>query len=110
MLNTREIGSVQVIDLEQKLDTQTAAPTQEALLLFLSNQPAQVLINLSGLEFVSSAGLRVILRAAKQVRSYKGAMKVAGASGMVKEVLEISGFDSLLDMYELEQQALDSFG
>ena len=109
MLKTREVGAVQVVDLDQKLDTQTAAPTQEALLLFLANEPEQVIVNLTDLVFVSSAGLRVILRAVKQVRAYKGALKVCGARGMVKEVLEISGFDSLLDLYDEEQQALDSF-
>ena len=109
MINTRVVGPVLVIDLQHKLDTQTSAPTQEALLQQLQDQPQQVLVTLTALEFVSSAGLRVILRAAKQVRGYKGALKVSGASGMVKEVLEISGFDSLLDLYDSEEQALASF-
>ena len=51
----------------------------------------------------------MILRVAKQVRGYSGELKVCGAQGVVKEVLEISGFDSLLDLYESEQQALDAF-
>ena len=72
-------------------------------------EPRQVLANLALLEFVSSAGLRVILRVGKHMRGYGGALKVSGAQGMVKEVLEISGFDSLLDLYEHEEQAVGSF-
>jgi anti-anti-sigma factor len=98
-----------VVDIEGKLDTQTCESALESLLEILGSNPAQVLINLAPLEFVSSAGLRVLLRTAKQVGTYGGALKVAGAQGVVKEVLEISGFDSLLDLCEDEKQAVASF-
>jgi anti-anti-sigma factor len=108
-IGTRTEGSVVVVDIEGKLDTQTCEAALEYLLEALGSSPAQVLINLAKLDFVSSAGLRVILRAAKQVRSYSGELKVSGAQGVVKEVLEISGFDSLLDLHEDESQAMASF-
>ena len=109
MISTHIVGQVLVINLEKKLDMQTSAPVQEKLLEYIADKPQQVLVSLVALEFVSSAGLRVILHAAKQVRAYKGTLKVSGAEGMVKEVLEISGFDSLLDLYDSEDQALASF-
>ena len=108
-ISTRKEEAVVVIDIEGKLDTQPCEAALEYLMDALSSSPAQVLINLAPLEFVSSAGLRVILRAAKQVRSYSGELKVSGAQGVVKEVLEISGFDSLLDLHEDESQAMASF-
>ena len=108
-ISTRNIGSILAIDISGKLDTTTSAPALEQLLQNLEASPGQVLISLAPLEFVSSAGLRVVLRVAKHVRGYSGALKVSGAHGMVKEVLEISGFDSLLDLYEDEAQALESF-
>jgi anti-sigma B factor antagonist len=108
-ISTRTEANVVVIDIEGKLDTQTCEAGLEYLLDALSSSPAQVLIDLASLEFVSSAGLRVILRAAKHVRAYSGELKVSGAQGVVKEVLEISGFDSLLDLYEGESQAIASF-
>jgi anti-anti-sigma regulatory factor len=46
---------------------------------------------------------------AKQVRGYGGQLKVCGATGVVKEVMEISGFDTLLDLCEDEPQAVRSF-
>jgi anti-anti-sigma factor len=108
-ISTRDIGTILAIDVEGKLDTSTSVPALEELLGCLQAEPRQVLINLAPLEFVSSAGLRVILRVGKHMRGYSGALKVSGAQGMVKEVLEISGFDSLLDLYENEEQALESF-
>ena len=50
-----------------------------------------------------------MLRVAKHIRGYSGALKVSGAQGMVREVLEISGFDSLLDLYDDEALAVESF-
>jgi anti-sigma B factor antagonist len=108
-ISTRNVGDILVIDIEGKLNTQTAVPALEELLQCLESSPGRVLISLAPLVFVSSAGLRVILRATRQVRGYGGELIVTGAQGVVKEVLEISGFDSLLDLYEDEAQAVRSF-
>jgi anti-anti-sigma factor len=109
-ISTRDAGNILVIDIAGKLDTGTSARALDELLACLECSPDQVLISLAGLDFVSSAGLRVILRVAKRMRGYSGTLKVSGAHGMVQEVLEISGFDSLLDLHEDEQRALESFG
>lgn len=108
-LSKRDTDSALVIDMAGKLDTQTAGPAMDELQGYLDDNQGNLLINLEGLEFVSSSGLRVILRAAKQVRARGGNMKVCGARGVVKEVLEISGFDSLLDLHAEEAQALAAF-
>ena len=108
-IETRTIGAIVAVDIVGKLDAGTSPQALDQVLAELRGKPEQVLINLAPLEFVSSAGLRIILRVAKFVRGYRGTMKVCGASGMVKEVLEISGFDSLLDLYETEEQALSTF-
>lgn len=108
-LAKRVVDSTVVIDIAGKLDTQTAGTALEGLQEHLAASPGDMLINLSALEFVSSSGLRVILRVAKQVRGQGDKLKVCGATGVVKEVLEISGFDSLLDLHDEEAQALAAF-
>lgn len=108
-ITKRVTDSALVVDVLGKLDTQTAGSAMDQLQQYLGVDKGNLLINLSGLDFVSSSGLRVILRAAKQVRASGGTMKVCGARGVVKEVLEISGFDSLLDLHDDEDQALASF-
>jgi anti-anti-sigma factor len=108
-INTRNVDGVNVFDIDGKLDTQTATPALEVLLEHLASKPKRVLVSLAPLEYISSSGLRVILRVAKEVRGYGGAIRVCEAQGVVKEVLEISGFDSLLDLYGDEAQAMTSF-
>lgn len=108
-LSKRTTDKALVVDMSGRLDTQTSGPAMEELQRYLDDSDGNLLINLSGLEFVASSGLRVILRAAKQVKANGGNMKVCCARGVVKEVLEISGFDSLLDLHEEEEQALSAF-
>ena len=69
----------------------------------------KLLLNLENLVFISSAGLRLILKTAKLVHGRNGDLKVCGATGVVKEVMEISGFDSLLDLHDNVATVLDSF-
>lgn len=108
-LTKRATDNALVVDIVGKLDTQTAGSAMDQLREYLGANDGNLLINLSGLDFVSSSGLRVILRAAKLMRTKGGDMKVCGARGVVKEVLEISGFDSLLDLHDEEAQALAAF-
>ena len=108
-INTREANGVVVVDLVGKLDTQTSAMASDSLTKIAEGDNAKILVNLENLEFISSSGLRVLLRAAKQVKATEGAIKVCTATGVVKEVMEISGFDGLLDMHESESDALASF-
>ena len=108
-VTTRDAGGILAIDLEGKLDTQTSTQTLEELLSYLEPNPGKVLLTLNSLDFISSAGLRVILQVAKKVSSYGGALKVSGAAGVVKDVMEVSGFDSMLDLYEDEAAAVASF-
>jgi anti-sigma B factor antagonist len=65
--------------------------------------------NLDGLEFITSAGLRVLLLAAKLLQTTGGTLKLCNANQFVKDVLESSGFTSLIALYSTESEAVVSF-
>lgn len=106
---TRTTGDILVADIEGRLDTQTSGPALEELLLMVESGRDKVLLNLAKLEYLSSAGLRVILQTAKQLQSADGQLKLCHADGLVKEVMRTSGFDSLINVYETEQDACGDF-
>ena len=85
-----------VIRLEGSLDTETAPKLEERLDNELNNADALIL-DLADLEYVTSAGLRVILNAQKTM-SAKGGMKVIHVSGDIMETFEAVGFDTILDI------------
>lgn len=65
-----------------------------------------MVIDLSKLEFISSAGLRALLLAQKTVSSAQGKLIVCGVGGVVKEVFRISKFDALLNVQETVGEAM----
>ena len=69
----------------------------------------KVLLYVGGLEYVSSAGLRAIMVAAKLLQVNGGAAKICWANDTVKHVMEVSGFNSFLHLYDTEDKALAAF-
>ena len=102
-IQTRHVDDVTVVDLSGRLDTQTAGPASEEMQR-LTRESDKLLLNFENLEFISSAGLRVLLRTAKQLKAAGGMMKLWGAQGVVKEIMDISGFGLLLDLYDSEEK------
>lgn len=83
-----------VVALEGRLDTTTAPQLEEELKTGLEGV-TDLVIDLSKLEYISSAGLRVLLSAFKIMRN-KGKMKVTNANELVKEVFKVTGFSDFL--------------
>jgi anti-anti-sigma factor len=65
-------------------------------------------VDVSGLDYISSAGLRAIIEAAKRVKADQGAIVFCGLQGMVKEVFEISYFTNMFPVYVDVDEALAS--
>jgi len=99
------IGGVKVAALKGRLDTATA-PAAEAKLVSMLEGASKVVADLGEVHYVSSAGLRVLLKAAKQAKAGGGAFAVASPQAPVREVLEISGFDKILAIHATRDEAV----
>ena len=77
-----------------RLDT-TTAPELEAALDEVLENTKELIFNLENLEYISSAGLRVILKAQKSMNT-KGSMKLTGVNDSIIEVFDITGFLDIL--------------
>ena len=106
-MDITEISSsgVHVAAMKGRLDTATA-PAAEAKLLELLGSGGKVVADLAEVHYVSSAGLRVLLKAAKQAKSSGGGFAVAAPQPPVREVLEISGFDKILAIHPSRDAAV----
>ena len=87
-------GSTLEIALEGRLDTMTA-PELEAELSQSLGGAESLIFDFSKLDYISSAGLRVLLAAHKTMSS-KGGMKVVHVNEIVQEVLDVTGFSDIL--------------
>ncbi len=94
-IDTRQVHDVTVVDMTGRLDTQTSGYAYDEMVRIAKGEAGKVVLNVNNLEYLSSAGLRVILTAAKLLQAAAGEMKICQANGVVKDVLETSGFDNL---------------
>jgi anti-anti-sigma factor len=108
-IKTRRMGDVVVVDMIGRLDSRTAGPASTELNKVAQSGDRKVLLNVERLEYVSSAGLRAIMVAAKLLEVNGGAAKICRANDAVKHVMEVSGFNSLLHLYDTEDKALAAF-
>ena len=93
-INKQQNGTSLTVALEGRLDT-TTAPQLEAELRQSLDGITQLTMDLGGLAYISSAGLRVLLFAQKQMNK-QGEMKVTNANESVMEIFEVTGFIDIL--------------
>ncbi|MCR4708915.1 MAG: STAS domain-containing protein [Clostridiales bacterium] len=82
------------VKVEGRLDTATA-PELEAELAEVLDEADELVFDLEGLEYMSSAGLRILLATQKKM-GLKGGMKVTNVNDVIMEIFEITGFSDIL--------------
>ncbi len=108
-IDFQENGNALVASIRGRVDTVTAPELEKTFTEALGRGKNRWVLMLSGLEYISSAGLRVILAAAKSLKAKGGELRLADARGPVKKVFEISGFFSLFKYFDTKDAALEEF-
>ena len=103
-------GAATVIRVVGSLDALTAPTLTEFFAGQIQADNARLIADLAGLEYSSSAGLRVLLAAVKEARQRGGDLRLAGVSPQVSKVLTMSGFNNILKIFADVPAAVASFG
>ena len=90
-----QAGDVLIVKLAGRLDSSTAQPAEESFARVLGNGAPHLAIDMSKLDYISSAGLRVLLVVAKKTQQAKGKVVLFGLVPNVRDVFSISGFDKI---------------
>ena len=94
MIYKEKNGSALTVTLEGRLDT-TTAPALEKTLKESYDGLSELTLDFAGLEYISSAGLRVLLSAQK-IMNRQGNMKLIHVNETILEILEVTGFSDIL--------------
>lgn len=103
---TKEEGKVLVVALAGQLDTRASPQLEKALDEALGAGRAEILVDCARLDFVTSAGLRVLLMTGKRLSSAGGRLALSSLNPSVREVFDISGFASLFPIHPTRESAL----
>jgi anti-anti-sigma factor len=98
-------GEVVVLEVNGRLDSVGAAAFEEELLGRVTRGDRHIVVDCSNLRYINSAGLRVFLVAAKRLAADGGAIALAAASGQMRSVVEIVGFDSVFPICDTVEEA-----
>ncbi len=105
-LDTEKTGAVLFLQPQGQINSANAAAFESDLVAQFDKGEHTMVLDLSRLDYVSSAGLRVILLLAKKLKQADGALALCDIQPNVREVLEISGFLAILSVFANRAEAL----
>ena len=110
-LQDERVGDACVVIAKGRLDGTASGAFADRIggLLDGANKP-KLLIDLAGVDFVSSAGLRAVLTIIKKIKASGGAFVLCGVQEQVREVLDISGFTPMLSIHDGRADGLAALG
>lgn len=100
-----EQDNIRQVTLTGRLDSATSSDLEKSLQTLFDAPGSRALIDFGALNYISSAGLRVVLMAAKRAKQAQGRLVLCGLQPHVKEVFEISGFLKILELADDRQAA-----
>ena len=99
-------NDVLIISVEGRMDASNAPVAEGEINKALEGEHKRLLFDLSGLEYLSSGGLRVILGAAKEIRRREGKVALAALKEYVYEIFEVSGFTAMIPIKNTVEEGL----
>ena len=99
-LKTRDEQGVLVVEVKGRMDAVTVQDFDKTTQALVDQGKTKIVLDLSGLDYISSAGLRGLLALAKKLKTKQGKLSLCSLSGMVREVISLSGFDQILPIFD----------
>jgi anti-sigma B factor antagonist len=108
-ISTNEIKRVTVVAVNGRVDSATAPDLENALKQLVDSNKSQIVLDLTDVDYMSSAGLRAMVSTLKSVKRVNGDLRLANPSARVSEVLRLAGLTSIFSIYSSQTDALNSF-
>jgi anti-anti-sigma factor len=105
----KEKDGVVILEIVGRLDADTAPEAEKHIKELLAAGTTRLLLDMEKLEYISSAGLRVVLMAVKDLRGKQGKIVLCSLNEYVREVFEVSNFTSIIPIAETVEEALKLF-
>jgi anti-anti-sigma factor len=100
-------GTRTIARVRERLDALSAPDFEQNLVELITAGTCDIVLDFSELDYISSAGLRSILAIARQLRARQGELRIAALQAKVREVFDISGFNSILPIFDSVSAATD---
>lgn len=105
---SRDENGIHVVEVEGKLNTGASPDLEKFLSAQLDEGATKILLNLDNLDYIASTGLRVILATGKKLAKIGGKLAICNPNITVMDVLKMSGFSQMFNVYDSEEEALSN--
>jgi anti-sigma B factor antagonist len=99
-LDVSEQGDWSVLAVGGEVDVATAPRLREQLIALVNDQRYRLIVDLSGVDFIDSTGLGVLIGALKRVRGHDGDLHLVCSDPRIVRVFEITGLDQIFRIHE----------
>jgi anti-sigma B factor antagonist/stage II sporulation protein AA (anti-sigma F factor antagonist) len=96
-----------ILRLKGRLDAASSPHLDGKLNALIANQHRNILIDFSNVEYLSSAGMRLLLSATKKMKSLNGHLVLCCLNEEVLEIIKMAGFEKILSIFTTEQEAFE---
>ena len=107
-ITQKEENGIVSIAIKGRLDADSSLEAEKVVKDALGGEANRLLFNLGELEYLSSAGLRVLLSAAKEMRRRNGKIVLCALNEFVEEIFEVSGFQSLIPITDSVESGIET--
>jgi anti-sigma B factor antagonist len=109
LIVTDNTQNVAIMNVKGRVDSNTAPELGNALANLLNNDKNKIVLNLEAVEYLSSAGLRALVKALKDAQKSGGDLRLAAVSQPIEVILRTVGMMQMFKMYPSEQEAIAGF-
>ena len=95
-IDVKQDGEIFVVELEGRMDTNTSPEFQKEMEVYYSKEGFNMILDFVNLDFVSSAGLRVLLLIQKKSKALSGSLVIKNVKPEIQEVFDMTGFSDIL--------------
>lgn len=109
-MNLKEIKNDKaiIIEIVGRLDTTNFSQLENLIMQHINGGEKKFVIDCSGMDYVSSSGLRIFLMALKKVKALNGRFVLCSLQENIREIFEISGFTTIFDIYGNQDEAINT--
>lgn len=101
-------NGVVILGVQGRLDASNAGLLEEKILRLIAADEKRFVVDCAQLDYISSAGLRVLLVATKRLTSVSGKISLSSLKEHIREVFDIAGFSSIFSVYSTLDEAVAS--
>jgi len=109
-ISSRTKGEIVILDISGEIDLYNAPEIKDIINKLIEQKKYNVIINLKDVTYIDSSGIGALISSLSNLKKYQGGLKIINVFASVKKVFELTKLTSFFEIYDSEDEALNSYG